>query len=96
MKYKLLLLLFLSLILQAELKSQESDLDSLLDVILFEDEELISLLKGKTNFHFLYFRTHFENQSYFSGRDIGIEQYNYSANASYFHSRGFNAGAGSI
>lgn len=96
MKLKLLLLPILSLLLLPELKSQEADLDSLLDVILFEDEELISLLKGKTNFQFLYFRTHFENQSYFSGRDIGIEQQNYSAQISYFHSRGFNAGAGTI
>ena len=90
------MLSILFLLCVPELKSQESELDSLLDAILFEDEELISLLTGKTNFHFLYFRTHFENQSYFSGRDIGIEQYNYSAQASYFHSMGFNAGIGTI
>ena len=96
MKYRCLLLLILSSFLLPELKSQESDLDSLLDVILFEDEEMISLLTGKTNFQFLYLRTHFENQSYFSGRDIGIEQYNYSAQVSYFHSMGFNAGVGTI
>jgi hypothetical protein len=96
MKLRLPLLLILSLLFLPELKSQEPDLDSLLDVILFEDEELISLLNGKTNYQFLYFRTHFENQSYFSGRDIGIEQYNYSAQISYFHSRGFNLGAGTI
>ena len=96
MKYRILLLLICSLLLLPELKSQESDLDSLLDAILFEDEEMVSLLSGKTNFQFLYFRTHFENQSYFSGRDIGIEQYNYSAQISYFHSRGLNVGAGTI
>jgi len=96
MKYRFLfLLIHISLFLPA-LKSQDPDLDSLLEVILFEDEELISLLTGKTNFQYLYLRTHFENQSYFSGRDFGIEQYNYSAQISYFHSMGFNAGAGTL
>ena len=79
-----------------ELKSQEEDLDSLLEVILFEDEEMVSLLTGKSSYQFLYVRTHFENESYFSGRDIGIEQQNYSAQISYFHSAGFSAGVGSI
>jgi len=96
MKKRYLLLLFLISFCLPELKSQESELDSLLDVILFEDEELISLLTGKTNFQFLYLRTQFENQSYFSGRDIGIEQQNYTAQVSYFHSMGFNAGVGTI
>ena len=96
MKYRFLLLLILSSLFLPGLKSQDSDLDSLLDAILFEDEELISLLSGKTNFQYLYLRSHFENQSYFSGRDIGIEQYNYSAQISYFHSMGFNAGVGAI
>jgi len=96
MKYRFLLLLVLSTFFLPQLKSQDPELDSLLDAILFEDEELVSLFSGKTNFQFLYFRTHFENQSYFSGRDIGIEQYNYSVQVSYFHSMGFNAGLGSI
>ena len=91
MKNRYLLLLFLISFCLPDVKSQESKLDSLLDVILFEDEELISLLTGKTNFQFLYLRTQFENQSYFSGRDIGIEQQNYTAQATYFHSIGFNA-----
>jgi hypothetical protein len=79
-----------------ESKAQEEQLDSLLDVILFEDEEMVSLLTGKSNYQFLYARTHFENRSYFSGRDIGIDQYNYSAQLSYFHSAGFNLAFGMI
>ena len=80
----------------SELKSQEEALDSLLEVILFEDEEMLTLLTGKSNYQFLYVRTHFENESYFSGRDIGIEQQNYSAQLSYFHSAGISAGVGTI
>ena len=80
----------------SDLKSQEEALDSLLEVILFEDEEMLTLLTGKSNYQFLYVRTHFENESYFSGRDIGIEQQNYSTQLSYFHSAGISAGVGMI
>ena len=93
-RYLLLLALFGSCF--PELKSQEEELDSLLEVILFEDEEMTTLLTGKSNYQFIYVRTNFENRSYFSGRDIGIEQQNYSAQLNYFHSAGFSAGAGSI
>ena len=96
MKPRFLLLLILSLVSFQGVRSQDAELDSLLDAILFEDEQLVSLLSGKTRYQFLYLRTSFENRSYFSGRDIGIDQYNYSAQASYFHSMGFNAGVGSI
>ena len=96
MKQRYLLLLVLLGLCFQDLKSQEENLDSLLEVILFEDEEMLTLLTGKSNYQFLYVRTHFENESYFSGRDIGIEQQNYSAQLSYFHSAGFSAGLGSI
>ncbi len=96
MKNRYLLLLILSVISLRGLQSQDTELDSLLDAILFEDEQLVSLISGKTHYQFVYLRTSFENRSYFSGRDIGIDQYNYSAQASYFHSAGFNAGVGSI
>ena len=96
MKHRYLLLLVLLGLCFPDLKSQEENLDSLLEVILFEDEEMVYLLTGKSNYQFLYVRTHFENESYFSGRDIGIEQQNYSAQLSYFHSAGFSAGLGSI
>jgi len=96
MKLQYLLLLILSGCLIPELKAQEEKLDSLLEVILFEDEEMVSLLTEKNNYQFLYARTHFENQSYFTGRDIGIEQQNYSAQLSYFHSVGISAGVGTI
>lgn len=96
MKPRYLFLLILSALSLQGAQSQDTELDSLLDAILFEDEQLVSLLRGKTHYQFLYLRTSFENRSYFSGRDIGIDQYNYSAQASYFHSMGFNAGVGSI
>ena len=96
MKHRFLLLLIIFASCIPDLKSQEEKLDSLLDVVLFEDEEMLSLLTGKRNFQFLYARTHFENRSYFSGRDIGIDQQNYSAQLSYFHSAGISLAVGSV
>ena len=96
MKFRPPFLLFLLALCLPAINAQEEKLDSLLEVILFEDEELVSLLTEKTNFQFLYARTQFENQSYFTGRDIGIEQQNYSAQLSYFHSAGISAGVGTI
>jgi hypothetical protein len=96
MKHRFLLLLVLLASFIPDVISQEENLDSLLDVILFEDEEMVSLLMGKKHYQFLYARTHFENRSYFSGRDIGIEQQNYSAQLSYFHSAGISLSVGSV
>ncbi len=96
MKFRSIFLLFLLGLFLPALKAQEEKLDSLLEVILFEDEEMVSLLTEQKNYQFLYARTHFENQSYFTGRDIGIEQQNYSAQLSYFHSAGISAGVGTI
>jgi len=96
MKLPFLLLLVLPGFFMPELIAQEEQLDSLLEVILFEDEEMLSLLTEKTNYQFLYARTNFASQSYFAGRDIGIEQQNYSAQLSYFHSAGISAGIGTI
>jgi hypothetical protein len=96
MRLRYLSILFLLGCFIPQLKSQEDQLDSLLDVIVFEDEAFASLLTGKSNYHFLYARTQFANRSYFAGRDIGIEQYNYSALLSYFHSSGINLGVGTV
>ncbi|MEA3477772.1 MAG: hypothetical protein U9R60_06300 [Bacteroidota bacterium] len=96
MKHRFLLLLIILAYCIPDILSQEENLDSLLEVIVFEDDEMVSLLTGKKNYQFLYARTHFENRSYFSGRDIGIEQQNYSAQLSYFHSAGINIAVGSI
>ena len=47
MKLRYLLLLVLLGFYIPELKSQEEELDSLLEVILFEDEEMVSFLEER-------------------------------------------------
>lgn len=94
-KYLILSLLFL-LIPTHKVFSQEAELDSILDKVLFEDEEFLSLLSASGNFQFIYARTNYENRTYFAGRDIGINQYNTTGQLVYFHSIGIHAGIGGV
>ena len=64
MKFRPPFLLFLLALCLPAINAQEEKLDSLLEVILFEDEELVSLLTEKTNFQFLYARILFYRAGY--------------------------------
>ena len=74
-------------------RSQNNELDSILDAILFEDEELVKLLTSKPKYHFLYWRTNYNNKTYYAGREIGDKQYNLSGQMYYFNYFGFYLGA---
>ncbi len=75
---------------------QDAETDSLLDKVLFGDDEFLSLFTSPKKFQFIYARTNYENKTYFAGRDLGISQYNLSAQLFYFHSIGFHAGMGGV
>lgn len=93
MKYLLFIILGLSVL---QIKAQDLDeiyhnhLDSLIDNIVFEDEELASLLGLNDRFQFLYGRLSFENNTFYAGRDLGYNQYNLTGQLVYFHSCGLN------
>lgn len=75
-----------------ELLSEENEIiDSLLGEGTEED-----FLKSATNFHFLNFSIDYNNKTYFSGRDIGTDQFNISPQLTYINSKGFFAGVTSI
>ncbi|MCK4530592.1 MAG: hypothetical protein KAU44_05400 [Candidatus Marinimicrobia bacterium] len=61
------------------------DIDSLLAILESHrnDEEWLAILSGEANYHLLYFQIGYESDSYFAGRDIGLEQANLTAQASY-------------
>ncbi len=61
------------------------DIDSLLSVLESnqDDEEWMDILSGDANYHLLYFQLAYESDSYFAGRDIGLEQPNLTAQATY-------------
>lgn len=75
---------------------QEQRIDSLLDAIVFEDPELMELLDLKSSFQFLYARVNYENQTYYVGRDISIDQFNTTAQLIYLHSSGLYLGGAAM
>ncbi len=64
--------------------------------LLFEDQELLSLMEKTKNYQFLYTSINYRNQTYFAGRDVGIDQYNMTGQISYIHSSGITAGLAGI
>ncbi|HKJ41552.1 MAG TPA: hypothetical protein VKA27_05625 [Sunxiuqinia sp.] len=71
---------------------REARFDSLLNEILFEDDNLAYLLGVKKNYQFLYYRTAFDTRTFYAGREIGSQQYNFSGQLYYMHSKGIYAG----
>lgn len=60
-------------------------LDSLLTILEShqKEEQWLEILSGEKNYHLLFFQSGFENDSYFAGRDIGLNQFNINAQVSY-------------
>lgn len=73
-----------------------SDMDNFLDDLLTENESLDIFLASMTNFHLLYFSVNYNSETYFSGRDIDIDQYNIVPQITYMHSKGFYASLSGI
>ena len=73
-------------------KLYEARLDSLVEDLIFGDDELRSLFGLKDNFHFLYMRTGYDSRTFYAGREIGDQMYNMSGQLYYFHSTGLFAG----
>lgn len=90
--------LFSTVLLQAQELDElyEDRLDSLIDRVLFEDEELAALLGMTGNYQFIYGRVSFENKSFYAGRSYEVEQYNITGQLAYFHSSGIQLGVAGI
>jgi len=73
-----ILVLFISLVVA-------QDLDSLLSVLEDKnnDDEWMDLLSGDANIHMFYAQVAYESDSYFAGRDVGLDQPNYVAQLTY-------------
>ena len=67
-------------------------IDSLLNDVLFGDDDLADLFNAKQNFQFIYAGANFNSRTYFAGREIGSNQYNLSGQIYYMHSVGFFCG----
>ena len=68
------------------------DLDGLIDELFFNDQQFLDeLIESDLSYSFLYTSVTYNNNTYFSGRDSGTDQFSIFPQVSYYHSSGFNA-----
>ena len=86
------LLLFIvatSLFTQAQVTRTDDEIDILLDELFFSEDQLIDEILASINrSEFIYASLTFNSNTYFSGRDAGIDQYNFYPQVSYYHPSG--------
>jgi hypothetical protein len=70
--------------------------DSLLETADINDMDLNTIISSWHNYRFIYVRSEFENKTYFSGQDLGINQYNISGQVYYQGPKGLNIGIAGI
>ncbi len=86
-----LIVLGLPCVFSQEKTSGENEVDEIIDNLLLEDQDMEAFMESITDFQFLYLSVNYTNDTYFSGRDIGIDQYNVRPQISYMHSKGYFA-----
>jgi len=107
---KTTLIIFVLFVFSLPAFSQEESLDKMLDEFLFgknsqdsllesvdiSELDLEDILDAMYNFRYIYIRSEFENKTFFSGQDFGINQYNVASQAFYQGSKGLNIGIAGI
>jgi hypothetical protein len=98
MKKYITLLLWLSSITFAysQEPTKEKEIDDLIDELFMEDEVINELTASLKNSQFLYVSATYNSDTYFSGRDIEIDQYNITPQITYAHSNGIFASLSGI
>ncbi len=79
------------LVFSQESPSKINDLDAYIDEMLLEEESFDEMIASFTNFNFLYVSVNYNSDTYFSGRDIDVDQFNIVPQITYMHSKGFYA-----
>lgn len=69
----------------------EKERNEILDELLQEDSELDELIASLSSYQLLYVSVNYNNDTYFSGRDIGVDQYNLRPQITYLNSSGIFA-----
>ena len=70
---------------------KDKEIDMLLDELFFNEEQFIDdILESFNTFNFLYTNISFNSNTFFSGRDSGVDQFNIIPQISYYSSKGFN------
>jgi len=92
----LLILIYSVQLFSQDIIEEENETDFIIGKLLEEEETLDEFIKAITNFQFLYFSVDYNNKTYFSGRDIDLDQFNIAPQVSYMNSNGFFAGISGI
>ena len=74
-----------------EITTKKSDVDEIIDEFFDEDTTLDELVASLSNYQLLYLSLNYNSNTYFSGRDIGINQYNIRPQITYVNSNGLFA-----
>ena len=78
-------------------ENTDDDLDNLIDELFFTDKQFVDeLLESSLSYQFLYTSLSYNSNTFFSGRDSGVDQFNIIPQVSYYHSSGFNASISGI
>ena len=73
------------------------DIDPLLDDLFFSEQQFLDeLIENDFSYNFLYTSISYNNNTYFSGRDAGTDQFHVIPQISYYHSSGFNGSVSGI
>lgn len=75
---------------------KKTDIDQNIEDFLMEDESLDQFMATLTNYHLIYLSVNYNSDTYFSGRDIDVDQYNIVPQITYMHSKGFYASISGI
>jgi len=70
--------------------------DSVLEAILLNEADINDLIDAITDYKYIYARSEFENRTYFSGQDLGIEQFNIANQIFFQGSNGVQIGIAGI
>jgi hypothetical protein len=75
----------------------EADIDVLLDDLFFSEQQFVDeLVESDKSYQFLYSSVAYSNNTYFSGRDAGVDQFSIIPQISYYHSSGFHASVSGV
>jgi hypothetical protein len=77
-----------------ELTDEETD--DLIDGLFENNKTLEEVLASFSKYQFLYLSLNYNSNTYFSGRDIGVNQYNMSPKISYLHYSGLSLNVSGI
>lgn len=84
------------IVFSQESPSKINVIDKYIDEMLMEEESFDEMIASFTNFNFLYVSLNYNSDTYFSGRDIDVDQFNIVPQITYMHSKGFYASLSGI